>query len=169
MSEQNRKRPSFFLRSDYAFESGFVENLRREVSSAEYARICEKIGEPFSWGAFAEYNRQRSVTAAPRLLLISGLTRPGDMGPVHGLCDGRTWFFPDPKCGLFADVLARTAVVAPARKGEESRLMPTTLTECRKRWVHPDFAVLHDAETSRAEVVPWTAAYTEIRDWIKSR
>jgi len=169
MSEQSKKRPSFFLRADYALECGFVDNLRREVSSEEYARICEKGGEPFSWREFAEFNRDRAATLAPRFLLISGVIRPGDTTPMPGLCDGKTWFFPDRKCGLFADVLARSAVVAPARKGEESRLVPTTLVEARKRWVHPDFAVLHDAETSTAEVLPWTAAYAEIRDWMRSR
>ena len=166
MRELIKTRPSFFLRWDFAFESGFVDHLRREVSQEEFASICQKAGEQASsLKSIEAFNAQRSQTPAPRYILAGGAIRPGATTPIPLLFDGTTVMLLDSKCGLFADILARVALVAPPRKGEASRILHKPLEASQKTWARPEFAVVHDAMTSTAEVWSWPEAWEALKAW----
>lgn len=170
MNEIPKQRPSFHLRSDFAFEIGFVDTLRAPVTAESFAETCRTtLKQVFSWTAFQVFNRDRAQYAAPRYILAGGTIRPGQTTPIPFLTDGARWFFPPPDDGLFADLLARVGVVVKPPKGQLSAVYSQPLETVSQKWTHPEWCVLHDAESSTGEVWSMKEACDALCAWHQAK
>jgi hypothetical protein len=105
--------PTFFLRSDFAVEIGFLDTARAPMTASAFAQRCAREKRQFSYEGLARVNAERAIYPLRRYYIYTGAVLPGQLKSVPLVSDGHRWY-PVPQ-----EVFSRTCCVGCA-----SRMVP---------------------------------------------